>query len=224
MTQTHMWLGAGLIATVFTVAPVAAQQQGSTSPQDRERDKVTSYGAKVGEDVPAAGTQTDQRGRTASKGGADTPGTLKGPDRAFLAEAMRGNRAEVELARLAQQKADSQAVRDLAKAIETDHQQANERLQSIAASVGAADNTTELEPKHRQLQDRLSRLDAAAFDKAYASEMVKDHQKDIRTYEKASRQVQHADLKAYATETLPKLKQHLEQARAVQQAGQSGTR
>ena len=183
MTQTHAWLGAGLIATALTVAPVAAQQ-----------------------------------------GGAATSGSLKGPDRAFLAEATKGNRGEVALARLAQQQADSQAVRDLAQAIETDHHQANETLQSIAASVGAADNDTELEPKHRQLQERLSRLAGAAFDRVYASEMVKDHQKDIRAYEKASRQLQHADLKAYATASLPKLKQHLEHARTVQQAGgQPGT-
>ena len=57
MTQTHAWLGAGLIATALTVAPVAAQQ-----------------------------------------GGAATSGSLKGPDRAFLAEATKGNRGEVALA------------------------------------------------------------------------------------------------------------------------------
>lgn len=219
MTQIHAFLGAGLIAIAVAVTPAVAQQQGRTSQQDRERDTVSSNGQMVAQDVPAAGTQTDQRGRTAAKGGDDTSGALKGPDRDFLAEAMEGHRAEVALARLAQQKADSQAVRDLATVIEADHQEAGEKLQSIAASVGAADNATELKPKHKQLQERLSRLDAVAFDKAYVSEMVKDHQKDIQAYEKASRQVQHVELKAYATEWLPTLKQHLDHARTLQQGG-----
>ncbi|WP_239492033.1 DUF4142 domain-containing protein [Luteitalea sp. TBR-22] len=203
-----------------TGAGSSGQTTGSGSsarPQDRERDKVTSYGEKVGEDVPAAGTQTDQRGRTAAKGASDASGALKGPDRAFMLEAMEGNRAEVELARLAQQKADSQAVRDLAKMIETHHEQAGRKLQSIAASVGASDSAMDLKPTHKQLQERLSRLEGATFDKAYADEMVKDHQKDIQAYQKATRQLQHPALKTYATETLPTLEQHLDQARAAQQ-------
>jgi putative membrane protein len=190
---------------------------GDTRQQDKNRDKVTSYGEKVGEDVPSAGTQTDQRGRTAAKGAdASTPGTLAGPDRTFLTDAMEGNRAEVELAQLAQRKADSQAVRDLAKTIQQDHEQANQKLKSIAGKVDAADNAPNLKPEHKQLSDRLSKLDGAAFDQAYASEMVKDHQKDIAKYEKASRQLQQPELKSYATETLPNLKHHLEMARSAQ--------
>jgi len=117
---------------------------------------------------------------------------------------------------MAQSKADSQAVRDLAKTIQQDHQKANEKLTSIAGKLGAADNAVALKPEHKQLQDRLSKLNGASFDAAYASEMVKDHEKDVAKYQKASQELHDAQLKAYATETLPSLKQHLEMSRSAQ--------
>ena len=89
---------------------------------------------------------------------------------------------------------------------------------SIALDAGAASNAPPLKPAHKQLQDRLSALDGEAFDRAYATEMVKAHEKAIAMYEKASTQLQHGELKAYATESLPKLKKHLEMARAAQNA------
>ena len=219
MTKASTFIYGSVIVAALTAAPLAAQStSGQARPQaeqDKNRDKVTSTGEKVGEDVPAAGTQTDQRGRTAADGAKVGTGALQGADHAFLVDAMQGNRAEVALAKMAQSKADSEAVRNLAKTLEEHHQKANDKLTSIASKVGASDNATAPKPEHKQLQERLSRLEAAAFDNAYASEMVKEHEKDIAKYQKASQQLQHAELKAYATETLPTLKQHLEQARTA---------
>lgn len=193
---------------------------GDSSDRERERPKTTTYGEKVGEDVPTQGTQTDQRGRTAAdQSGREASGSsLRGADRTFLADAMAGNQAEIQLAQLAQQKASSQGVRDLAQAIQQHHQDANSKLTSIATDASAANNATALKPQHKQLHDRLSKLEGAEFDRMYASEMVKEHQKDIQKYEKASTQLQHAGLKSYATETLPTLKKHLDMARNAQGA------
>jgi putative membrane protein len=245
MKKTHMFMSSGLVVAVLTIGPVQAQSssgqsQGSQPPsgtqsgqstgrsgsadqqKNRGGEKVTSSGEKLGEDVPSAGTDTDQRGRTAAQqSGKSAAGALSGPDRTFLADAMEGNHAEVALAEMAQKKAASQAVRELASMIQRDHQQANDKLTSIAGKIGAAENPTALKPEHKQLQDRLSRLEGAAFDSAYAAEMVKEHQKDIAKYEKASGQLQQAELKAYATQTLPHLKQHLEKSRAAQSQSQS---
>lgn len=242
MKKIYSFAGQVLVITALTVAPALAQSAGSGQPQsgtqggqttgssggstqdtNREREKTTSYGEKVGEDVPAQGTQTDQRGRTAAdqsgrEAGAGT--ALRGADRTFIVDAMAGNQAEVQLAQLAQQKASSQGVKDLAQAIEQHHEMANTKLTAIATQVGASNNQTALKPQHKQLHDKLSKLEGDAFDRAYASEMVKEHQKDIQKYEKASKQLQHEALKSYATETLPTLKEHLDMARNAH--GQSG--
>jgi len=247
MKNIYSFAGHALIISALTIAPAAAQstssgqtsgqpQSGTQSGQttgsrtgsdssdrnrDRERPKGTSYGEKVGEDVPSQGTQTDQRGRTAADQSGREGGSaagLRGPDRMFLTDALEENQAEIQLAELAQQKASSQAVRELAQTIQQHHEQANTKLTSIASEAAAGNNAPPLKPQHKQLHDRLSKLEGAEFDRMYASEMVKEHQKDIQKYQKASTQLQHAGLKAYATETLPTLKKHLDMARNAQGA------
>jgi putative membrane protein len=171
---------------VLAQTPAASERGAAKAQQEREREKENKQA-----------------------------GALNAQDRQFLTEALEGNRAETELAKLAEQKATSQPVRELAQTLQTDHARANDTLESIAGKVGVPAEPA-MKPKHKQLQDRLSRLEGDAFDRAYASEMVKDHEKDIARYEKASRQLQNAELKAYASETLPHLKQHLELARSAQ--------
>ena len=47
----------------------------------------------------------------------------------------------------------------------------------------------------------MAKLNGAAFDKAFAEHMVKDHKKDIAAYQKASRKQDAAG--RYAQSTLP---------------------
>jgi len=205
-----------------TKSSTGSRTGGDSADRNRGRtgDKTTTSGEKVGQDVPTQGTQTDQRGRTAAGQSGREAGTasLAGPDRTFLMDALEGNQAEIQLAELAQRKASSEGVRELARTIHQHHEQASTKLTSIATNAAAANNTPALKPDHKQLHDRLSKLEGAAFDRMYASEMVKEHQKDIQKYQKASTQLKHAELKAYATETLPTLKKHLDMARNAQSA------
>src|SRR3954468_22207709 len=56
--------------------------------------------------------------------------------RSFIKEASQGNQSEIALAQLAQQKAQNSEVKDLAQMIQKDHQQAQEKLQTIAQAHG----------------------------------------------------------------------------------------
>jgi putative membrane protein len=47
--------------------------------------------------------------------------------------------------------------------------------------------------------------------------MVDDHQEDVDKFEKCSKDGQDADLKAFATKTLPVLRAHLDSAKAINQ-------
>jgi putative membrane protein len=69
--------------------------------------------------------------------------------------------------------------------------------------------------------DKLAKLQGAAFDRAYAREMVSDHKKDIGEFERASNNLLDTDLKAWATRTLPNLREHLRTAQEA--AGQKTT-
>ena len=46
---------------------------------------------------------------------------------------------------------------------------------------------TEPNKKHKALHAKLAKLSGDKFDKMFASEMVKDHKKDIADYRKAGR-------------------------------------
>ena len=58
----------------------------------------------------------------------------------------------------------------------------------------------------------LKALSGKTFDKAYAKQALADHKEAVSLFEKASTDLDDADLKAFATKTLPTLKHHLEEA------------
>lgn len=69
--------------------------------------------------------------------------------------------------------------------------------------------------QHQQTIDRLSKLKDEAFDKAYAKAMVDDHTNVVAMFEKTEGKLQNSDLKKFAEDTLPTLKEHLELAKKL---------
>ena len=70
--------------------------------------------------------------------------------------------------------------------------------------------------------DKLGRKNSAAFDRAFAREVgIHAHEKDIKLLEKARKDVQDADLKAFVEKTLPMLRDHLAAAEKLPQSGKN---
>lgn len=63
---------------------------------------------------------------------------------------------------------------------------------------------------------RLQGLSGAEFDRAYATEMVNDHQQDVQKFQTASQTVNDQRLRDYAQNTLPTLQEHLRMAQDLQ--------
>ena len=63
--------------------------------------------------------------------------------------------------------------------------------------------------------DRFKNLKGAEFDKAYIKHMVEDHEKAVKLFENASKNLKDPGLKAFATKTLPTIKEHLEMAKKL---------
>src|SRR5262249_10777948 len=72
---------------------------------------------------------------------------------------------------------------------------------------------TALEPSQQAMRDRLSALSGPDFDRAYMSEMVRDHTEDIALFERATEVSADPDIKAWAARSLPMLRDHLALAR-----------
>jgi putative membrane protein len=136
---------------------------------------------------------------------------LSSEDRAFLTEAAQGGMAEVEMGRLATERASNPAVKQFGQRMVDDHSKANDELKQVAARKGVT-LPTALDSEHRDKMERLSKLSGAAFDREYMKEMVADHDKDVKEFQKESERATDPDVKAFASKTLPTLEQHLELA------------
>jgi putative membrane protein len=149
----------------------------------------------------------------AATGGAAT-GKLSQEDRMFLDKAASGGLAEVEEGRLAEQKASKDAVKDFGRRMVTDHSKANEQLMAVANQLGAKP-PTQPDAKDKASADRLKGLNGAAFDRAYMEAQVKDHKETVALFEKEAKSGQDPQLKQFAAQTLPTLKEHMEMAEKI---------
>ena len=123
-------------------------------------------------------------------------------DEMFIKDAMQGDLAEVNMGKLAQEKAQSQGVKDFGKMLEQDHGEHAQKVQSKAQELGV---TAPQEPNTTQksMYDRLSKLSGGQFDEQFVKAMVTDHKKDIAEYEKEAKSK--SPLADFAKETLPTL-------------------
>ena len=148
---------------------------------------------------------------------------VSGADKSFAEKAAIGGMAEVQLGNMAQQKAASEQVKQFAARMVTDHSKANDELKQIASTKGMQLPAAP-DDKHKKEMDRLQKMSGADFDKAYMSHMVDDHKKDVSEFKKQAGSGNDADLKAFASKTLPTLQEHLQLAQATNDAVKKGSK
>lgn len=141
---------------------------------------------------------------------------LSHADKKFIEEAAEGGMAEVEMGRLGAEKAQNAEVKQFAQKILQDHQQANEELMKIAEQKGVT-LEKEVSKKNQRMMEHMRGLSGAEFDRMYVEHMVKDHEKDIKEFEKAANKGKDAEVKNFAQQTLPKLREHLQTAQSLAQ-------
>jgi putative membrane protein len=140
------------------------------------------------------------------------------PDQAFVKKAVVGGLAEVQLGKLAVERAASPDVKQFGQRMVDDHDQANQALMAVVEPKGLAVPTA-LDRQHRQAADRLAKLHGPAFDRAYMQAMVKDHETDVKLFRTEAQQGQDPELKRWAANTLPTLEEHLTMARNLATSG-----
>jgi putative membrane protein len=136
------------------------------------------------------------------------------PDKHFLRVAAEGGNAEIRDAMLANDKSNSQAVKDFAAMIIKDHTAADQKLQSIAN----AENISL--PSHDSMKEgaeyaKLKVLSGDTFDKSYIKGQIHAHRQAIAAFRKEMSFGSDDQLKDFARDTLPTLEAHLKQAREL---------
>ena len=157
-------------------------------------------------------TATTDPTTTGATGG--TSSTASPADKDWVAMAGMAGLAEVEMGNLALQKAENADVKAFAQRMVTDHTKSNEELQQLATAKGLT-LPAQLDGEHKAGVDHLNSLSGKEFDKAYMQHMVADHDKAVSHFTAGSTNVADADIKAYATKTLPVLQEHATLAKTV---------
>src|SRR3954451_23867687 len=114
-------------------------------------------------------------GTPSQRPGVPAPHQLNASDRTFMHQLAIGNMAEIELGKLAQQKASGEAIKNFAQTMVNDHQEAGSRIADLA-KASDLQLPNELDDEHRALREHLEKLSGAAFDVAYAQAQLQDHQ------------------------------------------------
>jgi len=142
---------------------------------------------------------------------------LNSEDRGFLTRAAESGYLEVDGSKLALKKSQNAKVKQFAQKMVDDHTRVGQQLQALAKQKGFE---TPKEPSLVQ-SAKLKALDLRSdgFDEAYSDEIgVAAHEDAVELFDKATKESNDPDLKRFAADTLPALKRHLQEARALQKA------
>ena len=139
---------------------------------------------------------------------------MKSPDVMFATKAAQGGLAEVQMGKLAADKATNPDVKAFGQKMVDDHTKANDNLKSIAADEKMT-LPDSLNPKDQALYTKLQNAPAGKFDHEYVMAMVKDHQMDVKEFQKEATSGQDPKVKGFASDTLPVIQMHLDHIKTI---------
>ena len=155
----------------------------------------------------AAGAQTD---------------TISDQDKTFLKSQQETTIAEVALGKVAIERATSEKVRQLATTLVSDHQQVLELNRALSTKLGLP-VPEQPSAEQQATAEKIKSQTGAAFDAAYVAAQVEGHTKSVGKAQQQISSGSHPEVKAFATDYLPKAQMHLQHAQAAQAELASGT-
>lgn len=135
-------------------------------------------------------------------------------DAKFAVDAANGGMTEIELSKVAAERTSNAKIKDFANMMVMDHGKAGAELMAVAKikNITLPDS---LNADSKKAVAGLSKKSKSDFDKAYVDKMVADHKATVDMFESASKSLKDADLKAFADKTLPTIKGHLANIKAI---------
>lgn len=164
-----------------------------------------------------AGTGAATTGGTTSRAKVVSGSSLPRSERRFVEKATQGGTEELEMSKLAMDKAQGAQVKAFAKRLVDDHTAANAALMKIATASGVSPPAT-LDGGHQRKMERMAKKSGTDFDREYMDDMVDHHQKDVRDFRSIAKSAKDPDLKSFAAKTLPTLEEHLQMAKTTEAA------
>jgi len=138
-------------------------------------------------------------------------------ERDFIEDQLEDGQAEVNLGKLAAERASNAEVKAFAQMMVRDHQIAGDELKQAATATNVQVNPpAEPDGDHKDAQEELAKLSGPEFDRKYMNKMVDEHEEAVSEVEKKA-DSENAQVRQWATKTLPKLREHLAQAKQIKE-------
>jgi len=145
--------------------------------------------------------------------GTSGEGAPRGVER-FVNDVVAGNTAEIELSRIASERATNPEVKQFAQMMVRDHTTAGNELKQVLTQHNMQVRDV-MDEKHRDMAQELGRKNGSEFDHEYMAAMVEDHKQmedllESRANETPNNQPLENAVNQFAAKTLPVVKHHLE--------------
>jgi putative membrane protein len=131
----------------------------------------------------------------------------------FVKEVAMSDMFEIQSSQLAQQKASNDKTKQFAAQMVADHGKTSSELKGMAPNKSVI--PSKLDSSHQSKLDKLKGLKGEDFAKQYKSTQVGAHKSAVGLFERYAKGGDNAQLKSWASKTLPTLKHHLEMAQAL---------
>jgi putative membrane protein len=178
------------VAVALGMAPVSLSQAQDTASSDRPANNPWGIRAPVSRTADATA------------------------DSALVREAIAGNLLEIRLGELAKDRAEDSAVEDFAEKMVEDHG-SMQRKWVVLARTSRLPAESELGPAEEATVRRLESLSGGEFDRAYMTNMVQNHERDVAMLQRAQQSAQSSQVRQLAANGLPTVQEHLATAREL---------
>lgn len=125
-------------------------------------------------------------------------------------------KACVEICKQADKQASSPKVKEFAAQLAQDHQKCCDKLNEAIKSRNISASTPSTDAKNEM--ERLMKLQGTEFDRAYLAYVIKGHREGIAMFENESKNGKNAEVRTFADESLPMLREHLKKAEELQKS------
>jgi putative membrane protein len=138
-------------------------------------------------------------------------------DQMFVKKALEGGASEVQLGQLAQQKSQSDDVKQFGQKMVQDHTQLGDQMKPVAQQLGVKEPKGPSK-KDKELMAKLEALSGPQFDEVYIQAMLKDHKQDLKDFTDEAQTAQNPNVKQVAQQGAGVITQHLQMIQQIAQA------
>jgi predicted outer membrane protein len=149
----------------------------------------------------------------ATQAGAQVPAAAD-----FVNRAAISNVFEVQSSQLAQQKAQNDRVRQFAQSMVQDHTAAGDKLKSATQGIQGVTVPTSLDQPRQQMVQTLQSASGPGFDRDYVQMQITAHRDAVSLFDQYAQNGDNQQLKQFAQQTLPALREHLHSVEQIQNA------